>query len=819
MTGLRFSRSRLPGRLRTLVFFASVGVALFGLADRAFATITDLVPRESSWKFLDDGSDQGSAWRAPAFDDDSWDEGPAKLGYGDSNVVTTLSYGSDAGAKHIAYWFRHAFDVADPSLFAGLLLDLVRDDGAVVYLNGVEVARSNMPEGAIDFTTRAEGSVSNSAEGTVHSFLVDAAHLVVGENLLAVEVHQSSASSSDVGFDLELRGSDGEARLVREPYLQSSSSSSVVLRWRTDFPSTSRVWYGAAPGSLLLFEDGVGETTEHEVGIYGLDASTTYYYAVGTDSDVLAGDNAEHFFKTTPDSGEAADLRFWVLGDSGTANSSAAAVRDAYRGFTDERAADLMVMLGDNAYDTGTDPEYQAAVFDMYTEELRTIPLWPALGNHDAGSADSPTQSGVYYDIFSLPRNAEAGGVASLTEAYYSFDYGDVHFVCLDSHDTDRSVDSEMLEWLAADLATTTARWVIAFWHHPPYTDGSHDSDDETRLIQMRENAVPLLEAAGVDLVLAGHSHSYERSALLDGHYGSSDTLLSSMILDAGDGDPSGDGAYRKPSTRASNAGAIYAVAGSSGKTSSAPLSHPAMFIALQELGSLVVDISGDTMDVHFIETSGMAGDHFQIHKGGRCGDGFLDAGEDCDDGNLVDGDCCPATCSFPSGCFDAGKAVVKIKHSDDAASRDRLLWKWNKGAAFAAGVMGDPVVASASRVCLYDYQAGGVDSLTRFEIPSGASWSDRGEAGWLYRDSDGNAAGITQVRVKSGEEGRTQVFVRGKAENLALPSAVSEDAYLHQSPAVLLQFSSDSGACWSARFDAADGAKMRSDSFKDVLR
>ena len=88
--------------------------------------------------------------------------------------------------------------------------------------------------------------------------------------------------------------------------------------------------------------------------------------------------------------------------------------------------------------------------------------------------------------------------------------------------------------WLRMDLAETTNNWIIAFYHHPEYTKGSHNSDTEIELIQMRENLLPILEEGGVDLVLTGHSHVYERSCLLDGHYKTSNMLSNSMKLDAG---------------------------------------------------------------------------------------------------------------------------------------------------------------------------------------------------------------------------------------------------------------------------------------------
>src|SRR5438093_995319 len=130
--------------------------------------------------------------------------------------------------------------------------------------------------------------------------------------------------------------------------------------------------------------------------------------------------------------------------------------------------ADRRLMLGDNAYPRGTDSEYQAAVFDMYPTMLRKSVLWPTFGSHEGRSANSVTQTGPYFDIFTLPRNAEAGGIVSGTEAYYSFDYGNIHFIVLDSFGSDRSPRGPMLSWLQPDLALTTQDWIIAYWHHPP---------------------------------------------------------------------------------------------------------------------------------------------------------------------------------------------------------------------------------------------------------------------------------------------------------------------------------------------------------------
>ena len=195
----------------------------------------------------------------------------------------------------------------------------------------------------------------------------------------------------------------------------------MIIRWRTQEPSSSVVRYGPAPSTVApLAEVAAGATAEHVVLLSGLAPNTRYFYSVGTTNWILSGGDSSHFFVTAPPEGVAKSTRIWVLGDSGTHNADARAVRDAYYRFSSVRHTDLWLMLGDNAYRTGSDDQYQAAVFDMYPEMLRRSVLWPTLGNHDAFSANSTNQSGVYYDVFTLPTLGQAGGVASATEAYHS---------------------------------------------------------------------------------------------------------------------------------------------------------------------------------------------------------------------------------------------------------------------------------------------------------------------------------------------------------------------------------------------------------------
>src|SRR3954468_8944228 len=134
---------------------------------RALAAQT-VLPPGSTWRYLDTGTDLGSAWRAPAFNDSSWLSGPAPLGYGDP-VTTTVGFGGDPNAKYPTTYFRTRFVVNNPSLYGSLEVRLRRDDGGVVYLNGVEVFRSNMPQGNILYTTFAASVIDGTGETTFFS--------------------------------------------------------------------------------------------------------------------------------------------------------------------------------------------------------------------------------------------------------------------------------------------------------------------------------------------------------------------------------------------------------------------------------------------------------------------------------------------------------------------------------------------------------------------------------------------------------------------------------------------------------------------------
>jgi hypothetical protein len=171
----------------------------------AKSTTIKLIEKKSSWKYIDDGVNQGTGWYYQNYNDAGWKTGIAEFGYGDDDETTTLSFGANSSNKFITYYFRKNFNVSETDKNAvSFTLNLLRDDGSVVYLNGTEIVRSNMPSGAVTYQTLASSSVSGAEESQFLTFSIDTSLFKIGNNVLAVEVHQNTASSSDVSFDLEL---------------------------------------------------------------------------------------------------------------------------------------------------------------------------------------------------------------------------------------------------------------------------------------------------------------------------------------------------------------------------------------------------------------------------------------------------------------------------------------------------------------------------------------------------------------------------------------------------------------------------------------
>ncbi len=163
----------------------------------------------ASWSYYDGAAAPGTTWYDSSFDDSSWTTGSAHFGYGDGDEATIINFGGDSNNKRITSYYRKTFLINNLQNLKDIRLNLVRDDGARVFINGQEVFRTNLPEGEITHTTTALTAIGGSAESTsVQPHFFDKALLQEGENLIAVEIHQANVSSSDISFDLQLLADD-----------------------------------------------------------------------------------------------------------------------------------------------------------------------------------------------------------------------------------------------------------------------------------------------------------------------------------------------------------------------------------------------------------------------------------------------------------------------------------------------------------------------------------------------------------------------------------------------------------------------------------
>jgi len=407
--------------------------------------------------------------------------------------------------------------------------------------------------------------------------------------------------------------------VVRGPYLQTGTPNSMIIKWRTDASSDSKVWYGTSVNTITNQVTIPSSVTNHEVKITGLSPSSVYYYMVGSTAGTLTPANTNQFFKTSPNSGAKGKYKFWVIGDAGTGTANQTNAKNGFLNYIGNNHIDGWIWLGDNAYNLGLDDEYQRHVFRVYQESFfKNTNLYPAPGNHDYGKAKRNPTDISYFKIFTMPTNGEAGGIPSGSESYYSVDYGNVHLISLDSQgELDggfRIYDtlSRQITWLKKDLSANKLPWTIVYFHHPPYTKGSHDSDREAELVKIRENLLVILERYKVDMVLTGHSHVYERTHPLRGHYGEANSF-----------DPKKHVVERTTSPNhylvgKGGQGVIYIVSGSGGQVGGQAEGYPlraATYYNTTVGGSLLLDFNDNRLEAKWICADGQVRDRFSITK------------------------------------------------------------------------------------------------------------------------------------------------------------------------------------------------------------
>ncbi len=390
------------------------------------------------------------------------------------------------------------------------------------------------------------------------------------------------------------------SQVSRQPYLQVTTPTSVIVRWNTESSSVGKVSYGLSidAQSNSAVESDTG--TFHKVTLSELAPATRYYYTIDS-----LGSSEDQYFVTLPLPGNKGKSRIWVISDFGQTSFSQDAVRrqtvDRWKNFNnDSYHADLVLSLGDQS-ENDIQEELQPLFFDPLSQVLLNSPLYTIQGNHD--NYDGLVN---YRATFSLPANAEAGGYPSNNQDYYSLDYGNVHIIALSTEIDD--IDGAQLSWLRNDLQNINkdkTDWLIALLHRPFHSGGYHPTDISSTAQKQRTYWLKELEKYGVDLILSGHNAIYERSFLLNNLIGKTTDIKNENIIDRGDGKEDGDGPYIKRAGLNNSKGTVFievAPGGDAVKNNANYSIFSSIFSGTDKEGSVVVDVdSSNRMDVYFL--------------------------------------------------------------------------------------------------------------------------------------------------------------------------------------------------------------------------
>lgn len=408
------------------------------------------------------------------------------------------------------------------------------------------------------------------------------------------------------------------AQVTRQPYLQMITPTSVIICWHSATGVIGNIYWGTTIFSLT--EKAIESDYEeiyHEVEIGGLNPDTKYYYSI---DDSTKG-TEEQYFITAPPAGSSNPVRIWVISDFGQTNSDQNERRletvGQWKSFNNNsNHADIVLSLGDQTED---DSRYQLQhnYFMQLEKVLKNSPLFTVIGNHD--NHDSLCN---YLSTFALPARGETRGIASGTEKYYSFDYANIHVVVLCTEIEDEEGRKAQIEWLKNDLDNNGQDWLIACMHRPFHSGGYHRTDVEQDAQDRRNEWLPVLEDHGIDLVLQGHNHVYERSYLLDNLIGKTTTVTDANIINRGLGREDKDGAYLKKKNTPHQGTIFVEVPG--GGVATENFEHysifPVYYSGYDYEGSVVVDVHGNRMDVQFLcnevnEKGSHIWDYFTIIK------------------------------------------------------------------------------------------------------------------------------------------------------------------------------------------------------------
>lgn len=286
-----------------------------------------------------------------------------------------------------------------------------------------------------------------------------------------------------------------ESGITFGPYVQRVSETGATIFIRTDELKVLTLHYRKVGADTWKTKEDSSAKTTHRYRLTNLKQGKEYeYYVSKANGDRIT---LTYTFQTEKDVTNDDPLRVAVVGDYGSFST------DEFRVVTQMMwwEPDIILTTGDNAYESGTLDQFSTNVFKPYQPLLAEAVMYPSMGNHDYYT----DQGDPMKSVFEMPK-ANSG-----TEDYYSFNYDNIHFVAINSN-LDYSVGSDQYTWLQEDLENAAQDWKVVYFHHPVYSSGDHGSTPD-----MDSILAPLFSANGVDIVLNGHDHNYERMSKVNG--------------------------------------------------------------------------------------------------------------------------------------------------------------------------------------------------------------------------------------------------------------------------------------------------------------